>query len=86
MDSSGTRDCQYGVMFDIGDNLIDMVMKGKPISKIRKPTVFEEPSDFNSSRATAFCALRWSPSVTIYLRGVNREKLTADTRVNISLV
>jgi len=43
-------------------------------------------ADLSRSNATAFCSLSRSPSLTMYVLGVYREKSKADTRDNASLL
>jgi len=46
----------------------------------------EEAVALSCSNATAFRSLRWSPSLTMYVLGVYREKSRADTRARASLL
>ena len=46
----------------------------------------EEAVALSCSNATAFCSLRRSPSLTMYVLGVYREKSRADTRARASLL
>jgi hypothetical protein len=43
-------------------------------------------ADLSRSNATAFCSLSRSPSLTMYVLGVYREKSKADTRDSASLL
>lgn len=46
----------------------------------------EEAVALSCSNAMAFPSLRWSPSLTMYVLGVYREKSRADTRARASLL